>query len=488
MENKINSIKKNVGFNIVLRVSNLVFPIITLPYVYRVLNVSDVGRIEFSISLVQYFIILSQLGIPIYAIRECSKHRTDINKFIKTAQEILFINILTSIFSFGLLIALVLNSTQLNQYKDLLFIFGLNIFFINMGLEWFYQALEEYRFITYRSVFVKLISMIMIFLFIHSPSDYLLYGSILVLSNLINGVINIYSAIRTYRIHKLKDDYNLKRHFKTIIILSTISLSIVIYTNVDKTMLGFLSGNESVGLYAVSYKIVNVILSIITALGMVLLPRLSYYIVEKKENKAKEILLKAFKIVQFFSIPAAFGVFALAKSIIIIMSGGQYVLATTTLKLLSPIIVINGLANISGIALYSFGKEKITLVSTTMGAIINVILNLILIPRISYNGAAIATLIAEFFVLFVQIILLYKNTGIFLNMKGIGVNIVGGLGIILTCRIIDLFELQLPIDTITSIIMSILVYFLTLFIGKDKILIEYLNKLDFLNKRKGGSI
>ncbi|NMA31919.1 MAG: oligosaccharide flippase family protein, partial [Candidatus Methanofastidiosa archaeon] len=265
--------------------------------------------------------------------------------------------------------------------------------------------------------------------------------------------------------------------FKTIIILSTISLSIVIYTNVDKTMLGFLSGNESVGLYAVSYKIVNVILSIITALGMVLLPRLSYYIVEKKENKAKEILLKAFKIVQFFSIPAAFGVFALAKSIIIIMSGGQYVLGTTTLKLLSPIIVINGLANISGIALYSFGKEKITLVSTTMGAIINVIFNLILIPRISYNGAAIGTLIAESFVLFVQIILLYKNTGIFLNIKGIGVNIVGGLGIILTCRIIDLFELPLPIDTITSIIMSILVYFLTLFIGKDKILIEYLTRI-----------
>ena len=136
---------------------------ITLPYVYRVLNVADVGRIEFSISFVQYFIILSQLGIPTYAIRECSRYRTDIKKFVKTAQEILFINVLTSSLSFIILILLVLNSTQLNHYRILIFIFGFNIFFINMGIEWFFQSLEEYRFITYRSVFVKFISMTMYF-------------------------------------------------------------------------------------------------------------------------------------------------------------------------------------------------------------------------------------------------------------------------------------------------------------------------------------
>jgi len=485
MEKKINSIKKNVLYNIILRVSGLIFPILTLPYVYRVLNVADVGSIEFSISFVQYFIILSQLGIPIYAIRECSKHRGDINKFIKTAQEILFINILTSLFSFTLLIVLILNITELSQYKDLLFIFGLNIFFTNMGLEWFFQALEEYRFITFRSVFVKIISIIMIFLVVKSPSDYLLYGSILVFSNLINGIINIYSAVIRFKIHKLKDNYNFKRHIKAIIVLSAISLSIVIYTNLDKTMLGLLSGNESVGLYAVSYKIISVILSIITALGMVLLPRLSYYIGNKEEDKAKGILSKAFKNVLFFSIPAGFGVFALANNIILIMSGGQYVLATKTLQLLSPIIVINGLANISGIALYSFGKEKITLVSTTIGAIVNVILNLILIPIISFNGAAIATLIAEFLVLFTQIFLLYKFTGIFLNIKEVGIYIIGGFGILLTCNIINTFGLPLSVDTIMSVIISAIIYLLVLYIRKDKIFFEHIEKLiNLINKKR----
>lgn len=485
MEKKITSIKKNVLYNIILRVSGLIFPILTLPYVYRVLNVTDVGSIEFSISFVQYFIILSQLGIPIYAIRECSKHRGDINKFIKTAQEIIFINILTSLFSFALLLVIIFNINRLNQYRDLLLIFGLNIFFINMGLEWFFQALEEYRFITFRSVFVKIVSIIMIFLVVKSPSDYLFYGSILVFSNLINGIINIHSAIVRFKIHKIKSNYNFKRHIKTIIVLSAISLSIVVYTNLDKTMLGLLSGNESVGLYAVSYKIVSVILSIITALGMVLLPRLSYYISEKEEDKAKEILSKAFKNVFFFSIPAAFGVFAIANSIIYIMSGDQYVLATSTLQILSPIIVINGLANISGIALYSMGKEKVTLISTMIGAIVNVILNLILIPIISFNGAAIATLIAELFVLSTQVILLYKFTGIFLNTKGVGTYIIGGFGIILICYVINIFGLPMSIETLTSVIMSAIIYLLVLYIKKDKIFFDYMDKLGHLIKKGG---
>lgn len=483
-EHKNISIKKNVLFNILLRVANLAFPLITLPYIYRVLNIIDVGRIEFSISFVQYFIILSQLGIPTYGIRECSKYKSDENKFIKTAQEIILINILTSVISFIILLSLLNTIDSLNNYRELILIYGFNIFFINSGIEWFFQALEEYKYITVRAIIVKIISTILIFVIINSPSDYLFYSLIIVISNLLNSSINLFSAVKRYRIHKYLGKYNIKKHLKIILILSAISLSIVVYTNVDKTMLAFYSGDRSVGLYAVSYKIINVVLSIITALGMVLLPRLSHYVTNGLVSDAKKIIDNSLRVVQMFSIPATFGILAMAQSIVLIMSGDQYLAANITLRILAPLLIINGLANITGIALYSFGKERITLGSTIVGALINITINAILIPIFSYNGAAVATIIAEILVLAFQILCLRKLLDIKVNTDNSYKYFFGGFLVFLTCRIILSFSIPWLLQIVLSITLSIFIYFTYLLLMKDKYLLEMHERIFNKQRRK----
>ena len=477
MELKNISIKKNAVFNVILTVANLVFPLITLPYIYRVLNINDIGRIEFSLSFVQYFILVSQLGIPTYGIRQCSKYKNDREKLIKTTQEIILINIFTSLISYLSLIILVNNIEDLQSYKELIIVFGFNIFFMNMGIEWFFQALEDYKYITLRALMVRFISLVLIFLIIKSPADYLFYARLLVLSNGFNAIINLGTAIKRWQIHKITKNYNFKKHFKTIIVLSLISFSITIYTNIDKTMLGIFSGDEAVGLYAVSYKFISVVLSVITSLGIVLLPRLTHYVENELKEKAKGLIMNAFEIVPILAIPACFGVFSLSENIILIMSGEQYRNAALTFQILSPILIINGLANITGISLYSFGKERITLLSTTLGACVNVILNIILIPIMSYNGAAIATVIAELFVLLVQYLSLKKEIKMKFNVRSLLRYIVGGIIIMFICQFINSFNLPLLLSTSLSVMISMIAYFLFLLILREKIVSDVSHKI-----------
>jgi O-antigen/teichoic acid export membrane protein len=477
MSTKKKSIKKNFLYNIVLKMLNILFPIITFPYVARVLSTEGIGKVDFSLSIIQLFIVIAQFGIPIYGVRECAKVRDDRDKLAKTVQEILLINFLTTIISYILLALTIINVDKFIDYQNILIIMSISIIATTLGLEWLFQAIEEYGYIAIRSLFVKLISLILMFTLVKSQNDYTIYGGIIVISTTLGYIFNFIYANKSINLLKIYTKYDFRRHIKPISLLFAMSLSTSIYVNLDKVMIGLISGDRFVGLYVAANKIVIVILAILTSLGTVLLPRMSYYIENEYISEINRLIRKSIDFILMIAIPATIGIIMLAKPIILLFAGQDFVEAISTIKIISPILVAISLSNLIGVQiLISHGKEKITLFSTSIGALINFILNLILIPIFHHNGAAIGTLIAESVVLIIQIIFSRSYIKGNINFKNIFIYIIGSFLIFLTCLIIRFLFSGLIIITILSVILSISIYFSFLYIMKNELIIEIVNK------------
>lgn len=487
---KQKSLKKNFLYNSLLKVSNIIFPIITFPYVARILLAEGIGKVEFSLSVIQYFILLSQAGIPTYAVRECAKYRNNKDKLSKTVQEILLINFPLIVLSYIILFISLFSLKSFYIYKNLLIIMSVNIISTNIGIEWFYQATEEYRLITIRNILVRLFTLLLVFLFVKNENDYIVYGVILVLAVSLGYLYNFIYANRYISLFKKYKNYNLKRHVKSIIILFGMSLSVSIYVNLDKVMLGLISGDKYVGLYTAANKIVKIILSIITSLGTVLLPRMSFYIQTNNQDEINKLIKTAFDFIVMISMPIVIGLIMLSDSIILFFAGVNYYDAITTIRILSPIVFAIGLSNLIGIQiLVSHGKEKLTLLSTIIGSIVNFTFNFILIPKYKQNGAAVGTLIAEFTVTVVQIFLAQKYLKGNIKVRNIFEYVISSISIVLICMSISYITKNLVYRMAFSVILSSCSYFGILYVIRNEFVFQiinsYTNKLKsrFLQKR-----
>ena len=478
------SIKKNFAYNTILRILNIIFPIITFPYVARVLSPEGIGKVDFSLSIIQYFVLIANLGIPTYAVRECAKIRDDKDKLTQTFQEIFGINMLALVLSYILFTFVILNVNQLNSYRKILIIASFNILTTSIGMEWFYQAIEEYKYITIRSIFVKLISLVAIFLFVRDENDIIIYALITVLSTSLGYIYNFIHVRKYIYFFKRYRHYNFKRHLKPILLLFAMNLSVSIYVNLDKVMLGFLADDTAVGLYTAANKMVKVILALVTSLGVVLLPRMSYYIENNEDILVKRLINKSFNFILMISIPATIGIFMLAEAIILLYAGPNYIEAIPTIRIISPIIIAIGLSNLIGIQiLTSYGKEKITLVSTLIGAIINFTLNLLLIPSMQQNGAAIGTIVAESSVTIIQLIFAHSYLKGNVKWKTICSYLFGGALIVLVTSTLKYLIANILLFTFLSVMLSIFAYFGFLYIIKNEMVYEMINKSLVLIKR-----
>lgn len=477
------SIKKNFLYNIILNLLNIVFPLITFPYVSRVLSPEGIGKVDFSLSVVQYFILIALVGIPTYAVRECARYRDDKEKLTKTVQEILLINFCMIILSYILFVFVIFSVDSLRPYRILILIASFNIVSTSIGVEWFYQAIEEYKFITTRNIFFKLISLILIFILVKDENDYITYGFITVLSTLLGYIYNFIYANKYISLFRKHDNYEIKKHIKPILMLFAMSISVSIYINLDKVMLGFLSGDKAVGIYTAANKMIRVVLALVTSLGTVLLPRMSYYIEKNDNTQIKNLINKSLNFILMLSIPSAIGIFILARPIILLLAGQDYLEAIPTIRIICPIILAIALSNLIGIQiLISYKKERITLISTIIGAIVNFSLNMILIPYLQQDGAAIGTLIAEWVVTLVQIIFAYKYIKDELSLKNILTYICGGILIILAVFVVKVFVNNIWLLTMTSVVLGIAIYFAFLYLVKNMLVYEIANNL--LNRLK----
>lgn len=464
------SIKMNFVYNLILRTLNIIFPIITFPYVARVLSPAGVGKVDFSISFIQYFILLAQVGIPTYGIKECSKYRNSKEILSKKVQEILIINVIMMGFSY-IALAIVLNS-QMNlfSYKNLIIIASMNIVGTTIGIEWFYQAIEEYKYITIRSIFIKILSVVAIFIFVRSEEDFVVYAIIVAMSVFSSYLINVVNSRKYINLFKIYQNYDFILHIRPIIVLFLMSASVSIYVNLDKLMLGFQSGDQYVGLYSAANKIIRLIIVLITSLGVVLLPRMSFSIKNGKFDTVNHIIKKSLDFILLIAIPSSVGIIVIADPLIRVFAGNQYLEAIKTMWILSPLILVISLSNLIGVQiLVSFDKEKITAIATFFGALINLVLNYFLIPKYMHNGAAISSLIAEVIVLLIIIGGARKYLKNMLNLKNLLVYNFGSFLILVGGLFLSEIINGNYVKLIIILLYSITIYFSILLVSRNEL-------------------
>ena len=399
---KIHSVKYNFIMNAILTVAGIIFPLITFPYISRVLLVEGSGKVAFATSVVTYFTMFASLGIPTYGVRACAIVRDNKEKLSKTVQELLSISGGTTLLTyivFGISLFVI---PEFAQERTLLLIVGLGIGLNTIGVQWLYNALEQYSYITTCSILFKVIGMILMFLLVKESSDYQIYGGVYVIASFGSYVLN-FICLRKFVTFQKTGTYQFKQHLKHIMVFFAMSAGASIYLNLDVVMLRFLQSNEAVGYYNAGIKVKTVLVTCVTSLGTVLLPRLSYYI-ETADKKAFQLMVgKAFRFV-FVAASAVTVYFSIfARESILLLSGEAFLPAVGPMMILMPTVLLIGLSNVTGIQILTpNGREREVMYSIWGGAILDFVLNLIVIPKFSANGAALSTLLAEGMVLLLQ--------------------------------------------------------------------------------------
>ena len=403
---KNNSIKFNFIMNSLLTISSFIFPLITFPYVSRILLPEGTGKVSFVTSVVTYFNMFAQLGIPTYGIRACAKVRDDKETLSRTVHELLSINLIMSALAYLVLGICLATIPRFQTEKPLFIIVSTTILFNAVGVEWLYKGLEQYTYITVRSLVFKVIALVAMLGLVHEKSDYVIYGAITIFAASASNVLNLINTRKYIKVRSV-GNYNLVRHIKPILIFFAMSCATAIYTNLDTIMLGFMKSDVDVGYYNAAVKIKSVLLGVVTSLGAVLLPRASYYIEHGLNDEFQIISKKAIEFVFLIALPLSIYFMIFAKEGVIFLSGSAYEGAIIPMQIIMPTLLWIGLTNIMGIQmLVPLGREKVVLYSEIAGALVDLVINLILIPRMASAGAAIGTLVAEIVVWIVQFIAL----------------------------------------------------------------------------------
>lgn len=476
---KRKSLKLNAILNGFRSILNLLFPLITFPYVSRVLQADGIGKYNFSNSIVSYFLLIAALGINNYAVREGAKLRDDRKKFSYFASQIFTINLISTLLAYVLLFICLVLWRNLQVYRIAILIFSLQIFFTAVGVEWIYTIYEEYSYITIRSIVFKIISMVLLFIFIKRSNDYLNYVAITVFASVGSNILNYFHSKKFCDIRiTLKIDF--KHHLKPIFIIFATGIATQIYVNSDITILGLLKGDYFVGIYSVSSKIYNIVKTLVQALVIVTVPRLSMLLGKNKTEEFNNLLQRVTNILAMVTLPACVGLYMLAPQVITIISGEGYLRGVCSLRLLCPALLVSVFSWILAYCvLLPAKREKYFLFAAIASAGINILLNFILIPFMSENGAALTTSIAE--VLMLILIVSYSRDilkKVYLKnfWKDIGSYILGAVLVGIVCVIINNFFEILSVQIFLSVGISVIVYGLLLLLLKNKLCIELVGK------------
>ncbi len=483
---KQKSIKLNFIMNAILTMSSFIFPLISFPYVSRVLLPVGTGKVSFATSLISYFSMIAQLGIPTYGIRACAKVRDNREELTRTAQELLIINLVMDVISYSILATALIFIPRLHEDRTLYIVVSFTIILTSIGMEWLYKALEQYTYITIRSIIFKFIALIAMFLLIHSEKDYVLYGGISIFAA---SASNIFNFINVHKYIDLKPvgNYNFKQHIKPVLVFFAMSCATTIYTHMDTVMLGFMTTDEEVGYYHAATRIKSILVSIVTSLGTVLLPRASYYIEQNKIYEFRRITSKALNFVFIIAAPLMIYFILFAKQGIYFLSGIAYTGAILPMQIIMPTLLFIGITNILGIQiLVPLDRERVVLYSEITGAVVNVIINSLLIPHMASAGAAIGTVAAEFAVLVVQYYALKEDISGTLKAIAYWKIILG----ILLGSAMSIWSIKLGLGNFFTLVISAFIFFaaygLTLIITKETFTIEILQQTwDQIRKKIG---
>lgn len=391
------SLKLNMALNGIKGLMGILFPLISFPYASSVLGIENLGKFNFASSVVSYFALIAALGIATYAVREGAKVRDSKEDFSKLTSQIYTINIVSTAISLIILLFMVSIVPKFGDYWVLILLLYVGVLCQTFGCEWVYSVYEDFFFITVRSIFFQVLSIVLLFVLVKSPNDLILYACISTVTAVGSSVLCRIRAAKYCRI-RLTADVAWKKHLKPIILLFAMNAAVTVYVNSDITILGFLCGDYTVGIYAVSVKIYNLVKTVLSAVVVVSIPRLSAFFSKKDYKAFHDTASDVYTTLITIILPAITGLILLNNEVILIISDAQYLEAVPSLIILSVSLFFCLGAGFWGQAiLIPMQREKVVVVVTIASAILNILLNFILIPLWGEVAAAFTTLLSELF-------------------------------------------------------------------------------------------
>lgn len=478
-KSKTRSLTENYIYNIIYQIFVTFLPLVTTPYVTRVLGVTAIGMHSYTESIVTYFILFGSLGISLYGCRKIAYVRNNEESLSRTTWEIIALKIFLMVITLIIYIPLFCIRSE---YAFLYIIQILNILASGLDISWFFQGIEDFKTITLRNVAIKLVFVVVLFGVIKGPEDLWLYVLLIVGSTFLGNVVMFYYLSKNiYPLKQVKKDFHPFSHVKGTLVLFLPQITNYIYSSLDRSMLKWITGVvENVAIYDLAQRLIRTVVSVLQSIGYVMMARISNLSSNQDDEGIQRYIRKAINFNLFLSIPMTFGVIGVASRFVPLFYGEGYEAVVPALIYLTPIVVFISMNSVLGVQLLvALGEEKKYTIATSMGALVNVVLNIILIPQIGVAGACIASVCAELFVFMLELhytkkYILFKNI-----VKDNLVTVIGGIlmlvvvygiGVLLTSQ-------SAIVAVIAQVIAGSVVYFICMLFSKNTIMMEVLNKV-----------
>ncbi len=474
---KQKSIGKNYIYNLTLTALNLAFPLITASYLSYVLGAENIGKVNYATSIISWFIIMASFGIPRYGIRAIARSRDSKQNLSKTFWNLMIIQGVLSLISIAIYVFIILKVGQFESELQLHLLMVLMLLLNAFSLDWFYQGIEEYGYITMRSILFKIVSIILIFLLIKNKDDYILYALINIIGVSLNNVLNFIHSRRFIdrRIYQLDVWYyikELKVYFVTTVVIA-------IYGTLDQLFIGTISPQE-LAYYVRSKALLGIGTSITNSVITVLIPR-SAYLMENNYKEYKRIIQQSINYIYLLGFPCVVGIFVLAEDAMILLGGSEFIPATGSLRIICVLIVVTAIGTwqVNQILL-PYKKEKLALNIQMVAAIFSIILNIILIPKYSYIGAAITWTLTETLLVFIEGIIIHRHfTDIrihYVNLSAIKYLISAGIMGTVVIGIVGSITSAF-ITIAVSVVVAPVIYFGSILILKDEVVLNMVQSM-----------
>ena len=472
---KKKSVKINYFYNLIYNLLTLLLPLLTTPYLSRVLRVENIGIYGFTNSIVTYFVLFGCLGTTLYGQREIAYVQDDKEKQSKVFYEIFFVKLISmfiSILLYGF--SFCLDGTLSLYYQILLIYLVANVF----DISWYLQGIEEFDKTVIRNLIVKVLSIILIFVLVKKPDDLWIYFTIFAGSELL-GNITMWIYVPKYLNKPNFKKLNLKKHLKPILMLFIPQIAIKVYTVLDKTMIGVISGNmNDVGFYEQGQNIVRALIVIITAYGTVMASRIAYTYKNSDKKKTIKYLKSSFRFSWLLGIPLMLGTIAVADKLVPWFFGDGYDPVSNIIKFTSPLIIAIGLNNVLGMQyLVPIGRQKDFTTAVVIGALSNFVLNNILIRLFGTIGAVIASVLAETIILIYELYVTRKEFNWLMIFNGIFKYLIAGIIMFIVIYNIELHLGVSLLNTFIVFIIGVITYFIMLLLLRDSYILDNLNIL-----------
>ena len=472
---KKKSVKINYFYNLIYNLLTLLLPLLTTPYLSRVLRVENIGIYGFTNSIVTYFVLFGCLGTTLYGQREIAYVQDDKEKQSKVFYEIFFVKLISmfiSILLYGF--SFCLDGTLSLYYQILLIYLVANVF----DISWYLQGIEEFDKTVIRNLIVKVLSIILIFVLVKKPDDLWIYFTIFAGSELL-GNITMWIYVPKYLNKPNFKKLNLKKHLKPILMLFIPQIAIKVYTVLDKTMIGVISGNmNDVGFYEQGQNIVRALIVIITAYGTVMASRIAYTYKNSDKKETIKYLKSSFRFSWLLGIPLMLGTIAVADKLVPWFFGDGYDPVSNIIKFTSPLIIAIGLNNVLGMQyLVPIGRQKDFTTAVVIGALSNFVLNNILIRLFGTIGAVIASVLAETIILIYELYVTRKEFNWLMIFNGIFKYLIAGIIMFIVIYNIELHLGVSLLNTFIVFINGVITYFIMLLLLRDSYILDNLNIL-----------